>query len=113
MTENSEELYEDANVETQHFIQAVIVYEQSADAEHRININWEHSHTWDEVLEVVDKAAQAHHDTSTAWGKVRKAFRSVGNHHKAFAAWVNILPTQSQYASIVCGGLKVVIGVRV
>ena len=110
----SEEMYGEAEVETQHFIEATIAYEQSAlatDPEHQSNIDWNHNHTWQEVLEVVDNAAQAYEDTSSVWGKVRKAFRSIGSSQKVFAAWMEILPTQSQYASVVFGGLKLIFGV--
>ena len=111
----SEELYGEAEMETQHFIQATIAYEQATlatDPEHQSMIDWSHNHTWQEVLEVVDSAAQAFQDTSSMWGKVRKAFRSVGSNQKVFAAWMEILPTQSQYASVLFGGLKLIFGVR-
>ncbi len=114
LIKDSEDLYKDADVETQHFIQATIAYEKAAlaaDPKYTADVDWNHSHTWEEVLEVVDKANQAHSDTSSVWGKVRRAFRSLGSNHKIFEAWINILPTQSQYASIVCGGLKVIFGV--
>ena len=111
---DSNDLYNDANVETQHFIQAAIAYEKSqraADPGYKTEFNWNHDHKWEEVLEIVEKTAQDCNDSSGVWGRVRKAFRSLGNNHKVFAAWMNILPTQSQYASIICGALKLVLGV--
>ena len=102
-------------METQHFIEATIAYEASAaaaDPNHKTNIDWNHIHTWEEVLEEVEKAAQSYNDNSKVWGKVRKAFRSIGSNQKIFAAWLEFLPSQSQYCSIVCGGLKLILGVR-
>ena len=102
-------------METQHFIEATITYEASAaaaDPNYKTKLDWNRAHTWEEVLEEVDKAAQSYNDNSTGWGKVRKAFRSVGNNEKVFAAWLNLLPAQSQYCSIICGGLKLIFGVR-
>ena len=111
---DSEELYADADIETQHFREATTAYENAAaaaDPKYKAIVDWAHVHTWEEVLDVVDKAAESHNEKSSVWGKVRKSFRSVGNNHKVFATWMNLLPTQSQYASIVCGGLKVILGV--
>ena len=113
---DSEQLYADADVETQHFREATIAYEKAAaaaDPKYKATIDWDHVHTWEEVLDVIDKAAASYDEPSGVWGKVRKSFRSVGNNHKVFAAWMNLLPTQSQYASVVCGGLKVIFGVCV
>ena len=114
MIVDSEELYADADVESQHFREATSAYEKAAaaaDPKYKAVMDWDHVHTWEEVLDVIDKAAESHNGTSGAWGKVRKSFRSVGNNHKVFATWINLLPTQSQYASVVCGGLKVIFGV--
>ena len=111
---SSSELYKDADAETQHFIEATIAFEVSAaaaDPRYETKIDWDHFHTWDEVLEEVDKAAQSYNDNSKSWGKIRKAFRSIGRNHNVFAAWLDFLPTQSQYCSIVCGGLKLILGV--
>ncbi len=109
-----EELYEDTSEETQHFIEAAMDYERSAiaaDSEYKASIDWSHVHTWEEVLEEVDRAAQSYNDTSNVWGKVRKAFRSVGGNQQVFVAWLELLPIQSEYCSIVCGGLKLIFGV--
>ena len=95
-------------METQHFIEATIAYEASVD---QTKTYWDHAHTWEEVLEEVDKAAQSYNDNSKGWGKLRMAFRSVGNNQKVFTAWLEFLPTQSQYCSIICGGLKLIFGV--
>ena len=115
LTVNSEDLYEDADLETQHFIEAAIAYQNSeADADLKVglSIDWEHSHTWKDVLEEIDKVAESRNDTSSLWGKVRKAFRSIGNNNKILDSWLKLLPTDSHYFSIVCGGLKLILGVR-
>lgn len=44
------------------------------------------------------------------WGPLRSSFRKFGENHKAFTAWIGLLPTESHYISILCGGLKLIIG---
>ena len=110
----SKKIYEDADIESQHFVKATIAYESAAaaaDPKYKAAVDWDRFHTWDEVLDDIDKAAESCNDESGVWGKVRKSFRSIGNNHKVFATWITLLPTESPYASIVCGGLKVILGV--
>ena len=115
MTADSHDTHVDADLAGQHFIFASIACERSlneANPNHKSEVDWQHVHTWEEVLEEVEKAATSFNDTSSTWGKVRKVFRSMGNNHKVFKTWLEFLPTQSQYCSIVCGGLKLILGVR-
>lgn len=115
LTTLSQDVHEDADLVGQHFILASIACERSlneANPNRKSEIDWQHAHTWEEVLEEVEKAAKSFNDTSSTWGKVRQVFRSMGNNNKVFTVWLDILPTQSQYCSIVCGGLKLIFGVR-
>ena len=114
LTNYSQGIHEDADLVGQHFILASIACERSlneANPNRKSEIDWQHTHTWEEVLKEVEEAATAFDDTSSTWGKVRKAFRSMGSNHKVFKAWLEFLPTQSEYCSIVCGGLKLILGV--
>ena len=115
LTVHSQDVNEDADLVGQHFILASIACERSlneANSNHKSEIDWQHAHTWEEVLEEVEKAAKSFNDTSSTWGKIRQVFRSMGNNNKVFTVWLDILPTQSQYCSIVCGGMKLIFGVR-
>lgn len=112
----SQDNHANADLVGQHFIQASIACERSlneANPNRKFKIDWQHAHTWEEVLEDVEAAATSFNDASSTWGKVRKAFRTMGSNHKVFKAWLEFIPTQSEYCSIVCGGLKLILGVRV
>ena len=114
LTLYSQETHADADLVGQHFILASIACERSlneAHPNHKSEIDWEHTHTWEEVLKETEEAASSFNDPSGSWGKVRKVFRSLGTNHKVFKAWLEFLPDQSQYCSIVCGGLKLILGV--
>ena len=115
LTVYSHDIHPDADLVGQHFILASIACERSlneANPKRNSEIDWQHTHTWEEVLKEVEIAATTFNETSSTWGKLRKAFRSMGSNHKVFKAWLEFLPNQSQYCSIVCGGLKLILGVR-
>ncbi|KLU84871.1 hypothetical protein MAPG_03905 [Magnaporthiopsis poae ATCC 64411] len=67
-------------------------------------------HTWSEVLEAVEKASSEYNGNPGRWGKIRKALRRFGRTNTVFDAWSSVLPAQSEYFSIVCGGLKLICG---
>lgn len=115
LTVHSQEAHAEADLVEQHFIHACIACERSINEEspnRKSEIDWRQAHTWEEVLEQIEKAARSFDNTASTWGKVRKFFRSMGNKHQVFTIWPEILPSQSQYCSMVCGGLKLVFGVR-
>lgn len=86
-------------------------YERNADAKYKTHIATKGFHTWEQVLEEVDNAANQYKDASTFWGKLRQGFRKFGINNDALTAWIDLLPSQSQYFSIICGGLKLILGV--
>ena len=108
----SEELYTEAESKKNRFFRAVASYERFADAKYRTEITFQGSlHTWDEVLDEVDRVACQYRDVSGFWAKIRIGLRKFGENHSAFDAWIGLLPAQSLYCSILCGGLKLVIQV--
>jgi len=68
-------------------------------------------HTWNDVLIEVQQAEDVYYDESGMWGKIRKGLRSFGRNSKAFEAWATLLPSGSEYFSVLCGGLKLIFGV--
>lgn len=107
-----EKLYQEAETEKVRFAATLKSYEEVADAKYRTNITLEGvEHTWDQVLDEVNLVACQHKDSTSFWAKIRKGLRKFGDSHCAFDAWLGLLPTQSQYCSFLCGGLKLVIRV--
>ena len=87
--ELSPEVYQDADARTERFKEAAKAYEQAAvdaDPTYKSKFYWQHAHTWEEVLDEVEKAVNSNKDASKLWGKIRKAFRSLGNNSKMFSA---------------------------
>ena len=99
--------------EKQRFKQAVEKYQSStAGSKYYTRLDLNQLHTWEEVLESVNDASERYNDVTGYWGKIRKAFRRFGKNNQVFQAWAELLPSQSQYFSILCGGLKLIFGVR-
>ncbi|KAF6218288.1 hypothetical protein HO133_005634 [Letharia lupina] len=104
-----EELYKDAASEKRLFKAAIEAYEKTTkDSKYMTNIISDATHTWEDVLAEVNAASERYNDVSGFWGKIRKGLRSFGANNQVFDAWTGLLPTQSQYLSILCGGLKLI-----
>ena len=113
LTHISEELYKDAASEERLFRLAIETYEEiTKDSKYKTNIVSSATHTWEEVLAEVNTASERYNDVSGYWGKIRKGLRSFGNNNQVFDVWAGLLPTQSNYFSILCGGLKLIFSVR-
>ena len=71
------------------------------------------NHSWEEVCEALKRGMQTYSEESTRGfrGFFRKGARNLGDNSSTFKSWLDLLPTESHYLSILCGGLKLVLGV--
>ena len=107
-------MYKDAASEERLFKAAIETYEKTTtNSNYKTNIVSDKTHTWEEVLAEIETASERYNSVSGFWGKIRKGLRSFGSNNKAFDAWAGLLPTQSQYLSVLCGGLKLIFNVRI
>lgn len=109
-----EKYYKDVSAEEQRFLEAMEEYERTADPKYKTRINLKETHTIEQVWAVVDSAVAKYNveDVSGFWGSIRKAFRKLGEHNETLNGWLGLLPTESHYLSVLCGGLKMILGVR-
>ena len=106
-------MYKDATSEERLFKAAMEGYEETTKgSKYKTNVLSGAPHTWEEVLAEVNAASERYNDVSGFWGKIRKGLRSFGSNNQTLDAWTGLLPTQSQYLSVLCGGLKLIISVR-
>ena len=70
------------------------------------------NHNWDEVCEMLMKAMQTYNEDSVKGfrGFFRRGGRNLGDNSSTFKSWLDLLPTESHYLSILCGGLKLILG---
>jgi len=70
-------------------------------------------HTWGDVLAEVDDASKQYNEPNGVCGKIRRAFRKSGDKAVSGSAWLVLLPASSEYFSILCGGLTLIVGVSI
>ncbi|EDU42376.1 conserved hypothetical protein [Pyrenophora tritici-repentis Pt-1C-BFP] len=109
-----EDFYRDVGEESLRLTQAMEEYEKviSVDGKRkkRDSVLSKNLHTWEEVLKEVEGASDRYNEPDGIWGKIRKAFRKSADKADIASAWLALLPNQSEYFSILCGGLKLIIG---
>lgn len=72
------------------------------------------AHNWDEVVGVVRRAEGEYNAHGIGIGGLhRRILRSIGDYHDALEPWIKLIPTQDNYLSILCGGLKLFLGVSI
>lgn len=88
-------------------------YDKNAEPKYKVGINMKETHTIDEVIKAIDdaKAAYDEKEQKGFFAPLRKAFRKLGENEELGKAWLGLLPGESQYFSIICGGIKLILGV--
>lgn len=72
------------------------------------------AHHWDEVVGAVQRAEEVYDTRGSGIGGLhRKIFRAIGDYHDALEPWIELIPTEDHYLSILCGGLKLFLGVSI
>jgi hypothetical protein len=103
---------DDADGQLRSFSEALTRYQdKTVGTKYQLALDFKKLHTWDEVLEYVDQASTLYNDVPGAWGKIRKGLRKFGKTDQVFQAWAVLLPSQSEYFSVLCGGFKLICGV--
>lgn len=68
-------------------------------------------HCWAEVMGQLDLAKQSYEDKAKGrHGVLRKGARWFSNHVETVEPWVRLIP-ETDYSSVICGGLKFVFAV--
>lgn len=102
-------------VQTQEdrFKAAMREYENSAKQKYKTGVNVDDNHNVDQLWQVIDKAVDEYESKGQdgVWGKIRIGFRKLGDGSEAIQGWLGLLPTESHYLSVVCGGLKLILKV--
>jgi hypothetical protein len=105
-------LYKDIDGDKQDFLKAMESYEANADDKYKLHINMKETHGMKDVLKSIEEARTKYDaKESGLFGRIRKAFRNLGEKENVCNTWLGLLPGDSEYFSIICGGLKMIFGV--
>lgn len=88
-------------------------YDSQAKPKYKVGINMKEHHSIEDVMKAVDDAKKVYDkkEQRPIFGAIRKAFRKLGDHEGTLRTWLSVLPGESEYFSIICGGIQLILGV--
>lgn len=108
-----ESLYRDIKGDQKNFLTAMEYYDANAEPKYKVHINMKETHSMKDVMKAIEDARMKYDEKERKgfFGPIRRAFRGLGNNQDTCTAWLGLLPGESEYFSIICGGLKMIFGV--
>ncbi|RMY93367.1 hypothetical protein D0862_09227 [Hortaea werneckii] len=94
----------------QRFRQALQDYKDQAKPKYQADIDLRLSahHQWDDVIGAVEALSKTQAERKDFWSSLRNKLHWFGENSSVFQQWSGLLPTQSNYFSVMCGGLKLI-----
>ncbi|KAI6887825.1 hypothetical protein KC363_g4074 [Hortaea werneckii] len=94
----------------QRFRQALQDYKDQAEPKYQADIDLRLSahHQWDDVIGAIDVLSKTQAERKDFWSSLRNKLHWFGQNSSVFQQWSGLLPTQSNYFSVMCGGLKLI-----
>lgn len=107
-------IYKQAGIQKQAFIATVNRYNAVARESGSMRIDTNGDYDWSDVLSAQETFSQERHNVTSGGvkGFVYKQMRRFGDNSETFQSWLKLLPTESHYLSVLCGGLTLILGVR-
>lgn len=96
----------------EQFAEVLRSFEESLPDNLKTRFNLQAKHTWSEVISEAQFAEIKYNrraDKESPFGRVRGFFRILRSNSPAIQGWLDLLPTDSMYGSLICGGLKVIL----
>ena len=97
----------------QRFAKALQEYEDNVDPKFRTGLELQKTYTWNDVLDQVEIARNEYNGVQKEGNKksIRHGLRKFSTAAPAVEGWLKLLPEDSIYASIFCGGIRLILGV--
>ncbi|KAL2045045.1 hypothetical protein N7G274_002820 [Stereocaulon virgatum] len=93
------------------FLVALKNYVKGADARYRSKVNLMDEHTWSDVMREVEIARDEYKGVGEKgiMPLIRKGWQSFTAAAPAITAWLQLLPNNTLYGSVLCGGLTIIL----
>ena len=106
-------IYKQAEIQKKEFIATVNSYNAVAKENGSMQMNTNAEYTWSDVLSAQENFDQERENVTSRGvkGFMYKHLRRFGDNSETFQSWLKLLPTESHYLSLLCGGLTLVLGV--
>ena len=113
----SEEVYDGAALcdSQKAFSNALEQFQQGVKPKYKSQIDLRATHTWKEVMEYADEARKKYTgvDQKGILKKIDHGLKTFQTAAPAIEAWLKLLPSTSIYGSVVCGGVTIILEVRI
>ena len=106
-------IYKQAEIQKRAFVVTVKRFNAVAKESGSMQMDTTADYSWSHVLSAQDSFSQeCENGTSRGVkGIVYKQLRRFGDNSEIFQSWLKLLPTESHYLSVLCGGLTLILGV--
>ena len=106
-------IYKKAEMQKRAFIASVNKYNVVAKESGSMQMDTNADFTWSDVLSAQESFSQERENRTSRGvkGFAYKQLRRFGDNSSSFQSWLKLLPTESHYLSVLCGGLTLVLGV--
>ncbi|RWA07424.1 hypothetical protein EKO27_g7677 [Xylaria grammica] len=101
-----------ADVHCKQFAEVLRSFEESLPDNLKTQFNLQKKHTWAEVVNEAHFAEIKYNkkaDKESPFGRIRGFFRILRSNSPAITNWLDLLPTESEYGSLICGGFKLIL----
>lgn len=94
----------------QRFLQALQDYQDNVKSKYKVKMDLSLAsvHHWTDVLQAIESLRAVRDQRKSFWAAVQRKLHWFGEHSSVFQQWSGLLPTQSNYFSVLCGGLKLI-----
>lgn len=106
-------IYKQADVQKRAFIATVNRYNAIAKESGSAPMDITADYTWSNVLSAQKDFLEERQNLTTGGvsGFMYKTLRKLGDNSETLQSWLKLLPTESHYLSVLCGGLTLILGV--
>jgi hypothetical protein len=108
---DSECLNDEAEQEAKLFAEALKSYESEVPKKYKTGVNIDQPYTIGDVVKQINLSLKEykHDGDNTVWEAIRKGFWKLSESQDGLKNWLELLPSQSDYCSLIYGGLNLII----
>jgi hypothetical protein len=108
---DSESLKDEVEREAKLFAEALKSYEEEVPKKFKTGIDIDQPHSIEDVVKQIDSSLKDYKDDAekTVWQTIRKSFWKLSQSQDALENWMALLPSESGYMSLICGGINLII----
>ncbi|KAH6670808.1 hypothetical protein B0J14DRAFT_545435 [Halenospora varia] len=106
-----ESLNDEAEQEAKLFTEALKSYESEVPKKYKTGINLDQTHSIGDVVKQIDSALKEykHNTQNPVWEAIRRGFWKLSETKDGLENWLELLPSSSDYSSLIFGGLNLII----